>query len=662
LSAGQVQAGRWGDEVRLARPLSTRSDLSDFEATSARAANDDAAAASRAQPWRPPAFVGSRHFWAALVVSAGFSLILALLAGFGSREAVTGLLRDPTQHATFLIAVGVVVALQWVLAFSAHRQLITEGMWRRLLLASQRDHESHSPNEKTLHKTAASIETLFAGIDDRMLAIEERMTQLSQQVGATLQQSSDALDENAHNIRSINEVSEAQREALQRAGVMIMTEVMPVVAHLESATIALESVSQSAGVTLEGVGGRLERSTLEFRHCLEVFSRADFTVVPEIERRMARLEAMISRLPDQLGAAIDRVSPLSDTMTQAAMLSAANVDVLGQCAQDIAANVGGCRDMMREFSASSGEVLRNAVSAHAGQFRELLHEIVQDESTRLAELSRELGHLGDTVVAVLERLRQPVSEVNAVAELALAGMSQSVSDLEDRVRANLNVCIAQMNDTAARIVSSVGRDMEAATTTLQSRIAGNSAELVQRFGADTSRLERAVADATDRTANRVGAIIRDLPPALAQRMESEVARIDGSLKISVVGLSDHMRQALDEIPGRLSGMARDMVRALESDMENSLVAVAQKSGRISNQFRTCATETTEAVLESYVDFIFIALERFRRELKVIESNPAENGPAHNDRPELSVPLSAAGAPTRVENPVEVAQPSARTVE
>jgi hypothetical protein len=42
--------------------------------------------------------------------------------------------------------------------------------------------------------------------------------------------------------------------------------------------------------------------------------------------------------------------------------------------------------------------------------------------------------------------------------------------------------------------------------------------------------------------------------------------------------------------------------------------VAQRSERLNDLFRQNATATTEAVLENYVDFIFLALKRFREEM------------------------------------------------
>ena len=100
-------------------------------------------------------------------------------------------------------------------------------------------------------------------------------------------------------------------------------------------------------------------------------------------------------------------------------------------------------------------------------------------------------------------------------------------------------------------------------------------------------------------------------------MESEIAKVDGSLKGSIVGLSDQMRSIIDGIPSRLTSMTRETLQALESNLERSFEGVAQRSEKLNDEFRQNATDTTEAVLESYVDFIFLALKRFRSEMDVL---------------------------------------------
>ena len=57
-------------------------------------------------------------------------------------------------------------------------------------------------------------------------------------------------------------------------------------------------------------------------------------------------------------------------------------------------------------------------------------------------------------------------------------------------------------------------------------------------------------------------------------------------------------------------------------METNIGNVAKRSGQLSEKFRLSATETTESVLESYVDFIFLALERLRKEIGEIKVTDA----------------------------------------
>ena len=119
-------------------------------------------------------------------------------------------------------------------------------------------------------------------------------------------------------------------EALQRTGMMISTEILPVIAKLETTVLSLDSVSQSAGSVLDSLGSRLQQSTQELRLCLDGFNNANHTIAPEIERRMVKFEASIGRLPEQLEATIGRLTPMSETIADAAMLSTANIEVIDQ--------------------------------------------------------------------------------------------------------------------------------------------------------------------------------------------------------------------------------------------------------------------------------------------------------------------------------------------
>jgi hypothetical protein len=209
--------------------------------------------------------------------------------------------------------------------------------------------------------------------------------------------------------------------------------------------------------------------------------------------------------------------------------------------------------------------------------------------------------------------------VSATANKALADMTASVSQLDEKIQKNLSASVTQLNHAASQVISAVSREIDAATIALQTRLAASSSDLVQRVNTDAARFENLIDEAAEKTSQRIAGAIKDLPAALSLRMEGEIAKVDGSLKGSIVGLSDQMRTIIDGIPTRLTSMTRETLQALESNLERSFEGVAQRSERLNDLFRQNATDTTEAVLESYVDFIFIALKRFRSEMDVLNS-------------------------------------------
>jgi hypothetical protein len=76
--------------------------------------------------------------------------------------------------------------------------------------------------------------------------------------------------------------------------------------------------------------------------------------------------------------------------------------------------------------------------------------------------------------------------------------------------------------------------------------------------------------------------------------------------------------------------------------------VAERSESLNEMFRQNATDTTEAVLESYVDFIFLALNRFRSEMETLNTS-------FRKELETSIALIPAPAP---KDPVTISTPSA----
>lgn len=650
LDGAQERVNRWGDRPGSQKPLATRKDLEDFDAVNTRPANDDGKRQRLRQP--PPHFIGSRYFWAALAATVVFCLLFTLLMGFRSGEAISSLFRNPGQYSPFFMSVAVIAAIQWLFALSAHRQAVTNETWRRMMMITQRLQDPSPLAEEASRKINASFERLFADIDARMVVLDEKTALLSNQIGSAMNQSAESAEINMSNMRSIVEASEVQREALQRTGVMISTEILPVLAKLESTMLSLETISQNAGNLLHGIGEGLQQSTREMKACLDDFNRANHTVAPEIEKRMLKFEASISRLPEQLDATIGRLSPMSETIADAAMLSTANIEVIDQLSKDITATLEKSRASFTELSSTSTEMLQDAIESYAARFRSMLENIMQEETGRVAGLSRELGFLAETATSVVNKLQHPVGQVSAVADRALANVNDSINALDERIQANLSHCVTELNDAASRLVSSVSREIEAATMTLQTRLAASSTDLVQRVNADTVRFENLIGETAERTSSRISAVIKDLPSVLAQRMETEIAKVDGSLKGSIVGLSDQMRLIIDSIPSRLSSMTRETLRSLETNLERSFDGVAQRSEWLNEQFRKNATETTEAVLQGYVDFIFLAVDRFRKELEDVNQSftkdleltlkPLPNGtaPASLAGPEVTVEASA----------------------
>ena len=111
-------------------------------------------------------------------------------------------------------------------------------------------------------------------------------------------------------------------------------------------------------------------------------------------------------------------------------------------------------------------------------------------------------------------------------------------------------------------------------------------------------------------------------------------------------------------------MTKESLLVLEGSFEKSFQGVAQRSAQLNDLFRKNATETTEAVLENYVDFIFLALKRFRSEMEVLNGNlqrelentlkalpPAKEGEEPQDKDDTTAqapqikPLAALRLPT-----------------
>lgn len=74
--------------------------------------------AFNASQWR---FVGSKYFWRSLGAGAAVTVIIAIITGFTTTEAIATLIRDPLRYSPFLISLFVINAVLWILALSSHR-------------------------------------------------------------------------------------------------------------------------------------------------------------------------------------------------------------------------------------------------------------------------------------------------------------------------------------------------------------------------------------------------------------------------------------------------------------------------------------------------------------------------------------------------------------
>lgn len=616
LAGAHDREGFWTDEVQASRPISSRKDISELDAV-ARPANDQGQATRRG--WTAPPFTGSRPFWMALGGSVLLALLFSMLSASGNGPSLAVRLANPGQHAGFWAALAVSVVAVWMLALSSHRQAVSTDALNRIMRASRRFQEPNALAEDVGHRINTSFEHVFAEIDARMALLDERSAQLARRIEGAIHHSAAAADASTANMQGILDASETQCEALQRTSMMISTEILPVLSKLETMVLSLDAVAQNAGGTLETIGDRLQQSTHALKICLDAFNGANHTVVPDIESRIMRFEAAIGQLPEQLEATIGRLAPMAETVADAAMLSTANVDVIGQLSKDIATALEDSRKTFGNLSATGAALVQDAVEAHARRFREVLEKIVSEEAARVSGLTQELDLLADTAAVVVNRLQQPVAEISSAADRALASVNVSIGALEKKVEASVSARMAELSEVAARLVHDMTRDVETATTGLQTRLAATGTEVMQRFDADASRFEAIIAESAERTSGRIVTAINDLPDALSHRMDAEVSRIDGALRGSLFGLSEQMRQVVDTVPHRLSGVMIETLQSLEHDLQRSYESVAQRSTLLGEQFRETATQTTETVLQSYVDFIFLSTERFRKELEDVNA-------------------------------------------
>ena len=632
-----LRSQRWSERMASYGPLATRRNIDDLNSVSKRPANDDNLRANSKNRLSPH-FLGSRYFWAAAGGTLVFCLVFAVMMGFSTSAAILSLFHNPVQYSPFLLSTLVIAAIQWLLAMSAHRQAVNHEMWRRMMSVTQKLNDPGPILDEANRTLTATFDRLASDLDARMTGLDERTAEMSLKIGEIMQRAETSAEINISQMKSIAETADSQRESLQRISATISTEVLPIINKLEGTVISLEATSQGASGVLGALGAQLQQSTRDLQACLDEFNRANHTVAPEIEKRVARFEATINRLPDQIEAALTRLGPMSDTIADAAMLSTANVDVMEQIAKQITGILQNNRRLFSEFSDTNTELFRQTIDTHVERFRELLTNVIAQESTRVSSLARELSTVADTATVLVNRLQQPVTQVSGAADKALAEMNAVLSSMDHKIQASIAARITELNQSASQAVNIVGEEIEAAASALQTLLETGSSDLLQRVGADVCRFEDLIGEAAKQTSERVAAVISELPSEISRRMDTEIARVEGSLKGTVSDLSDQMQGMVDAIPNRLATMTRETVQSLETDMERTFDVVAQRSETLNQQFRKSATETSESVLGNYVDFIFLALERFRSEMEGLDST------SRNGREAGADPATEARAP------------------
>lgn len=619
LESAQDQAGFWSDEAGASRPLASRREIADGAPVNSRPANDEGRRARSANP-AATAFLGSSQFWWACVGMLVAGALFIGLVGPASGGGVVGLLRNPAQFSGVWAALAVIAALPWLFAMWAHRQAANQEMLLRIMQSTQRMYEPNAVAENAGRRINASFDQMFAEIDRRMAGLDAKSAELAEQIAAAMHHTTESADANIANMHSIVEASEVQREALQRTAIMISTEILPLVAKLETTLLTLDTVSQSAGGILDSLGTRLQLGTQDLKLCLEAFNNANHSVAPEIEKRMLKFEASIGRLPEQLEATIGRLTPMSETIADAAMLSTANIEVIDQLAKDINLALDQSRTMFGTVTAATAQLFQEAVDEHVHEFRELVGAVVLDQAARVSGLSQELDLLAENAAAAVDKLQQPVALISAAADQALASVNESMTSLDQRIAASLRTCVSDLNEAAGRIVTSVNREVETATMGLQTKLAAGSTELMQRLNTDTGRFETLIGETAERISTRISLALQDLPAVLSERVETEIAGADGSLKNSIIALSEQMRSIVDAVPQKLAALSQETMQALESNLGRSFDDIAHRSEALNETFRKTAMETTEAVLENYVDFIYLSVERFRNELQSVNES------------------------------------------
>jgi hypothetical protein len=561
-------------------------------------------------------FWGTTYFWVSVAVLCLLAFALAYLTSSFTPGGFRAVVSDPSRLNWFIASLAIIGGVQFMFAVIMHRNAVQQRLLRRVLTVIDKSAERNAMARQANRSVNASFDHLINDMDARMLELDAKVVAFTTRLKQSNSEISSAAEAGLDQLNKVCEVTEIQREGIQRAATQVSTEVVPVISKLESAVQSLERVAQSAGEILGSVNSTLQGNTVQLQSCLEAFSRANHQVVPEIDRRITKVESMLTRLPDEIDSMIKRIDPLSTTISDAALLSTTNVDVVEQIARDVVTNLEKTRGVLHDFSTLSMSVLRQNVQDEAATFRSLLNGVLEQEFAKISTLSREISALSGTFNGVVNRLAEPVARVTGSVEHVVQSMSETLQGLEENLRQNVQVSLTKIDDAAGRIVKTVNRDLEASSLSLQHKIMESCADISAQIGADTVRkMDQAISEVANRATHRLGDALKALPQHMQRLVQTEIDQVEDLLEGKLDVLSGQLKRMVDGVPQQVSTVADDALSKLDENMARAFEDLKQKSASLEAQIRKSAVEANDEIMENYVDFIFLALERIRKEME-----------------------------------------------
>jgi hypothetical protein len=563
-------------------------------------------------------FLGSGYFWASMATMCLLVVAFGYLTSMLTPGGIRAVLSDPSRLNWFIASLAIIGGVQFMFAVMMHRNSIQQRLLQRVLSVVDRSAERNATSRQVGRSVNSSFDHLLVDLDSRMLELDAKVAAFTTRLKQSNTEISSAAEVSVDQMNKVCEATEIQREGIQRAAAQVSTDVVPVISKLETAVQSLERLAESAGGILGSVGATLQNNTAQLQSCLEAFNRANHQIVPEIDKRIIKVEALLTRLPDEIDTMIKRIDPLSTTISDAALLSTANVDVVEQIARDVVSNLEKTRGALHDFSTLSLNALRQNVEEEAVTFRNLLDGVMEQEIAKIAALSREISSLSVTVTGVVSRLSDPVARVTGSVEHVLQSMSGTLNSLEDNLRQNVQVSLGKIDDAAVRIVKTINRDLESSSLNLQSRIMQSCAEISAQIGADTVRkMDLAISEVANKATLRLSDVLKTLPLHLQRLFEGEIAQVEELLEGKVDAISGQLKQMIDGVPKQVSTVADDALNKIDGSMTLAFEDLKQKSASLESQIRKSAVEANDEIMQNYVDFIFLALQRIRKEMEEV---------------------------------------------